>query len=238
MLPEATGHPTGFGEAIGREKRHERSCGVVDAEIADRSGVERPTNVDHGNIDPRRSQSWLRVATARVDDDDLHLCRLVENRAHRIDEPEFVAKAEDRTSELRGHGAILDRRRGRHVPRRALQVLASDVGKTAVHHEPTVSEKQRSLADPAQQRVVVTGGDDDPASADDVEHALFQQSAELVVERLVHLVEEEKLGVAGIDERQPESPAFPAIPRDGSFKGLSELAALLDELDRRPRLRT
>ena len=85
--------------------------------------------------------------------------------------------------------------------------------------------RTRARADPRQHLVVVPRGDDDPAVREDRLRDPLHLDAELVVERLVHLVEEQDPRLELLRDREADARAHPLrVRRDGPVERGAEPA--------------
>ncbi len=107
-----------------------------------------------------------------------------------------------------------------------------DLVEGAVGRDPAVLDQQGPVADLLEQRMVVPGRDDDPAPPEQLQRALLHALAKLVVERLVHLVEEQDVGPRLVDDREAEAREHALrIARDRPVERVVESASLADRVD-------
>ncbi len=79
--------------------------------------------------------------------------------------------------------------------------------------------------------MIVAGGHDDPSGGDDLLRPGLHDLAVLVVERLVHLVEQQHVRPGKVGRREAESGAHPlGVARDGALERVLEAAAPPDVL--------
>ena len=74
----------------------------------------------------------------------------------------------------------------------------------AVLSDRSVFKPQRAATEACEHRVIVPGGDDDSSCLEDRMCALLQEVPELVVERLMNLVEDEDARLALLRDRESE----------------------------------
>src|SRR5918994_2031957 len=91
-----------------------------------------------------------------------------------------------------------------------LEVTRLDFLEWAVLSNRSVFKPQRAAAEACEHRVIVPGGDDDASCLEDPMCALLQEVPELVVERLMNLVEDEDVRLALLSDRESE-PSLHAL---------------------------
>src|SRR5919106_2803968 len=70
-------------------------------------------------------------------------------------------------------------------------------------------EPDRAVAEARQHRMVVTRGDDDAAALDERARSLLEVPTELVIERFVHLVQDEDVGIELLGDGESQARAHP-----------------------------
>ena len=89
----------------------------------------------------------------------------------------------------------------------SVEVGGPHCGEFALHPNFTSFEPKRALAQSVKHLVVMTGRYDDAASGDDLVRALLDHLAELVVERLVYLIEQQDIWTRLVGNCEAETSA-------------------------------
>lgn len=106
------------------------------------------------------------------------------------------------------------------------------LGERAVSSDGPPLEQNGTIAESLEQSVVVTGGDHDPARAQESPSERGDDVSKLVIERLVHLVEQEDVRPRAFDEREPEARVHSLREAsDRALEGLPEAAADLQLIE-------